>query len=101
MRESLVQAACMDLFARLGWWHMRANAGRVGGCQLAPTGTADVIAREPGRARMWWVECKGDGGNPTSEQIAAADRHIRDGGVYVLAYDAMDVAKEIERRRGR
>ena len=100
-RESHVQREILRLWGshpRVRLW--RANAGRalvatagVGlrSMQINIPGCPDLIGWIAPTGRFLGIECKGDGGKLSPEQIAFRDTLVRMGGIYIEARSVEDV----------
>jgi Holliday junction resolvase len=99
-READVQREIVATLKQLGYWVARIQSGKVkvrgGWMQLAPEGTADLLAIRG--EKTIWIECKRPkGGTHSAEQKEFMGLVRRAGHQYVVARSKDDVLEAVKR----
>lgn len=90
MTESEVIREIAAYIKILGYKIKRSNTGRRGGVSYGTKGSGDFTGLLPTGIYIS-IECKGEGGKQTVDQILFQKEVEENNGLYILAYSALDV----------
>ncbi|MDA3940494.1 MAG: hypothetical protein PF693_14485 [Spirochaetia bacterium] len=77
-----------------GYFIHRTNTGRRGGVSYGTKGSGDFTGLLPS-GRYIAIECKGDNGKQSEDQILFQTEVEKNNGLYILAYSLAEVKKEL------